>query len=266
MKKQKVTCHLAGYANFKGFENYSLGNQLFQVATTLSYAADNNLQAVFPAFNDPSKGDYFSGLFKNLNRDGDESFVEDTHQESKDFSFFKIPPMKNAKLMGYFQNERYFKHNRDLILRKINLSHEDKLYLAEKYPKLQNRKTVSCHLRRGDYGVLKHVYPSLYEEGYYERALDFFDEDHTVFVFSDDIDWCKENLKMDNVVFIHEKDYIDLTAMTMCEHNIIANSSFSWWGAWLNQSKNKRIIAPERWFHDGHCAGQQIVPKGWIKA
>ena len=241
MKKQKVTCHLAGYANFKGFENYSLGNQLFQVATTLSYAADNNLQAVFPAFNDPSKGDYFSGLFKNLNRDGDESFVEDTHQESKDFSFFKIPPMKNAKLMGYFQNERYFKHNRDLILRKINLSHEDKLYLAEKYP-------------------------SLYEEGYYERALDFFDEDHTVFVFSDDIDWCKENLKMDNVVFIHEKDYIDLTAMTMCEHNIIANSSFSWWGAWLNQSKNKRIIAPERWFHDGHCAGQQIVPKGWIKA
>ena len=264
MKKQKVTCWLAGYADFGGFENYSLGNQLFQVATTLSYAEDNDLEAVFPAFNDPSKGDYFSSLFKNLNCGGDENFVEDIYQENKDFSFSEIPPIKNAKLMGYFQNERYFKHNRDLILQKISLSYEDKLYLTKKYPRLQGEKTVSCHLRRGDYNVLEHIYPSLHKQGYYERALAAF-EDYAVFVFSDDIGWCKENLKIDNVVFVHEKDYIDLTAMTMCEHNIIANSSFSWWGAWLNQSKNKRVIAPERWFHDGHCVGQQIVPEGWTR-
>ena len=88
-----------------------------------------------------------------------------------------------------------------------------------------------------------------------------------IVVFSDDIPWCKENLIFDNIIFIEgNKDYEDLWLMSLCEHNIIANSSFSWWGAWLNENKNKKVVSPLNWFGQQSNTNQSdIVPESWIK-
>ena len=86
-------------------------------------------------------------------------------------------------------------------------------------------------------------------------------------VFSDDIEWCKNNITGDNIVYIDsEIDYIDLYLMARCDNNIIANSSFSWWGAWLNKNENKKVVAPTLWF--GQVVGEDtndIIPENWIK-
>jgi hypothetical protein len=84
---------------------------------------------------------------------------------------------------------------------------------------------------------------------YYQEAMKHFDDDTLFVVFSDDIDWCKSVFKGDNFIFItNEQDYVDLYLMSLCKNNIIANSSFSWWGSWLNKNEGKKVIAPSKWF------------------
>ena len=134
---------------------------------------------------------------------------------------------------------------------------------------LSECNTVSIHIRRGDYKKYNFFLPI----SYYERAIEYIKnkiEDPIFLVFSDDIQWVKTHVKFEDEVFFvsQEKleDYEELILMSKCKHNIIANSSFSWWGAWLNTNDKKIVIGPNRWFDTiGKNAGYNIMPSEWIR-
>jgi hypothetical protein len=173
---------------------------------------------------------------------------------------------------GYFQNEKYFKHLRKDLLNLFSL----KVPLDEKNQKMQDKiietNSVSLHIRRGDYVNLDYVnkFHGLCSMEYYKKAVDYIAKrvkSPHFFIFSDDIEWVIKNLKIDYpftvVDFNQGKGCFDMNLMKHCKHNIVANSSFSWWGAWLNNDNSKIVIAPKNWISKNeNCS---IIPKNWIK-
>lgn len=173
---------------------------------------------------------------------------------------------------GYFQNERYFKHLKYKLLMdfsiKIPLDERNQAVLD----KISEANSVSIHIRRGDYVNLDYVNKihGVCSLDYYQRAIDYIaknTQNPHFFVFSDDIEWVIKNLKIDYpftlVDFNHNKGWFDMNLMKNCKHNIVANSSFSWWGAWLNQNPDKIVIAPKKWMNKKQKC--DIVPKEWVK-
>jgi hypothetical protein len=138
--------------------------------------------------------------------------------------------------------------------------------------KIESCNSISLHVRRGDYvqNKITNQFHGLCSLKYYNNAIHYIEmkiKNIEIFVFSDDISWCKENLKYNLPIhFMDTNDaHSDLYLMTKCKHNIIANSSFSWWGAWLNTNKEKIVIAPKQWFADQSVITQDIIPAQWIK-
>lgn len=172
-------------------------------------------------------------------------------------------------LSGYWQNERYFA-DQDEIIRKdftLNVALSEK---ARRYLELAERPvSASLHIRRGDY-VHSPASGRLNVCGleYYGNALRHLATSLPgvcVFVFSDEIAWAKANLKFARTVFVEGcHDYEELFLMSRCQHHIIANSSFSWWGAWLNAKKEKIVIAPRRWLN-AELGGKTPVPDNWVR-
>ena len=182
----------------------------------------------------------------------------------------------NSYVDGYFQNEKYFYDIRDIILEQISinrpLSNFTKI-IQKKINSLNN--TCSIHVRRGDMAndinVKIHGVCSV---EYYNNAIEYLKNklgEVNYFIFSDDFEWCRSNLKIDNAIFVesdeHRIAHEDIYLMSLCDHNIIANSTFSWWGAWLNDNVSQISIAPMEWFKDKKYQkqSQDIVPNGWIK-
>ncbi len=154
-------------------------------------------------------------------------------------------------LDGYWQNERYFKDIRDLILLDLKLKKDLSSLCLKLMQAIRANQSVGIHVRRGDY--LSHPDIGLLELSYYVRAVKYINnqiQTPTFYIFSDDIDWCRTNLAfIENSVFVDqtENEIDDFQLMQECDHNIIANSSFSWWAAWLNKNPNKIVIAPKKW-------------------
>lgn len=173
---------------------------------------------------------------------------------------------------GYFQNEDYFKHLRKRLLEEFSLKEELDERNKEVLEKIKQTNSVSVHIRRGDYVTLetvKTVHGTCGKE-YYENAIKYISkkvENPHFFFFSDDIEWVKAQMELDFpytiVDFNKEKGYFDLELMRNCKHNITANSSFSWWGAWLNENPEKIVIAPKRWTLKKQSC--KIVPSDWVK-
>lgn len=176
-------------------------------------------------------------------------------------------------LEGYWQSENYFKDIRDVLLQEFSLKpeydHLDPLLLHA----MANGESAALHVRRGDY--VSHVGTNQYHgtcsPEYYRSAIRYIADkigNPSFFVFSDDIEWVKKNITIDfPVTYVSNgilKDYEELILMSKCKHNIIANSSFSWWGAWLNQNPNKIVVAPKKWFNDPSAAKNDIVPDSWV--
>jgi hypothetical protein len=159
----------------------------------------------------------------------------------------------NVDLLGYFQSEKYFKHIEDEIRKDFTI----KTDILEDCKSFYNEHFVDCevislHVRRGDY-LVNPNHP-VQDVEYYKNALSHFDENMPVLVFSDDHEWCNEQeLFSDDRFFISQGSdpVADLCIMTLCDYHIIANSSYSWWGAWL--ANGKKTIAPKSWF-SGDCA------------
>lgn len=251
-----------------------LGNQMFQIATALSFAFDNNSDFVVSLergiFNSmdgtqypPTK--YKNNLFRYIKFvDKLENF--DTWNE-KDYSYEKIRYdfSKNLLLNGYFQSYKYFKHNRQLISDLYRPTDEIKDEIQKKYGEKLNN-SVSIHVRRGDRLSQSNIMP-LCDLEYYRKALLFFDDIENVLVFSDDIEWTKGVFKDSKFHIVSgEPDYMDLYIMSMCTNNIIANSTFSWWAAWLNKNPDKLIISPKQWFVDEYEHNvDDLIPNSWIK-
>lgn len=228
-----------------------LGNQLFQIATTTALALRNNDTACFDisghriGLQGKNASTYIPNIYRKLTNS---KLNTNKIFEQDGFHFTEIPFNGDLKIVGYFQSEKFFIDYREQILDLFEPDSETSQYINNKYGNILNKKTCSLHVRHGDYLHLANYHPPL-QVKYYQDAMKYLDEDTLFLVFSDDISWCKSIFNGDKFVFIeNEQDYVDLYLMSLCEHNIIANSSFSWWGSWLNKNENKKVIAPSKWF------------------
>jgi len=248
-----------------------LGNYLFQIAVAYSYSKQTGKKMLFDV-NDiytvhKPYNHYLNNIFKKI----EFNVINDFHitLPEKTFNFNKIPVIEgNVKLNGYFQSEKYFIDVREDILNLFEIDENTDVYLFDKYSKLLSGNTCSIHVRRGDYLKLPNFHPTQ-ELSYYIESYKIIGEDINYLIFSDDIEWCYENFNfIKNKTFIFgNTDYQDLYLMSMCDDNIIANSTFSWWGAWLNKNTTKRVISPKKWFG---CANNEVkindlYCEGWIK-
>ena len=198
------------------------------------------------------------------------------NESSADFqsSFLKLP--QNTYLNGYWQDLSYFDRCRDILLQDFTLKEEPKGSFVELAAKLSSISVASIHVRRGDYVSLNNArnYHGLLPKEYYEQAIKILAQKQnglSYFVFSDDIDWCKQNLSfLERPFFIDGKELglsaqEELVLMSMCKHNVIANSSFSWWAAWLNIHKDNVVIAPKYWYNKQFKQPGNLFPKSWTR-
>ena len=193
-----------------------------------------------------------------------------------DFNFTSFRK-KNIYIEGYWQSEHYFKSIRSHLVNELCISRTNFSLQGQKY-KVQIEKdsySVSIHVRRGDYvsNSLTTDFHGLCDISYYQDAIKKISMDvpnPTFYIFSDDKDYVKEIFHtLNDVVFIEYVpfDFEELLLMSYCKHNIIANSSFSWWGAWLNMNKYKIVIAPNRWFANKEMndTNRYLIPENWFK-
>ena len=184
----------------------------------------------------------------------------------------EVLTMDNVYLCGYWQSEKYFKDIRHIILKEFDFPAEIKKKTEVLCEQMEKENSVSIHIRRSDYLTEQNakIYGNICTETYYENAIAYMDsqiDSPQYYVFTDDLAWAREYFKEDRFSIVDEyrgKDsYTDMYLMSRCKHNIIANSSFSWWGAWLNQNPEKKVLAPKKWFHNHEK--EEIVCEDWIR-
>ncbi|NOT17933.1 MAG: alpha-1,2-fucosyltransferase [Sulfuriferula sp.] len=182
---------------------------------------------------------------------------------------------RDCYLVGYWQSEKYFQDVAPVIRADFTFKSPLISRNADIAEQMSQVSAISLHVRRGDYAnnpntTATHGLCSL---AYYQGAIQYIAErveQPVFFIFSDDVVWVKENLKMNfPCQYVdHNREaesYNDMRLMSLCQHHIIANSSFSWWGAWLNQSPEKIVIAPERWFNQSSNDTRDLLPDSWVK-
>ena len=274
-----ITCNLVG----------GLGNQLFQIFTTLSYAIKTKEKFIF--LNSETVGTgitkvrntYWNNLLYKLKYFLTYNFSNFIIIRETGFTFNDIiSEINNTKinnnicLYGYFQSYKYFQDNYELIYKMLDIEKQKKT--VSKSSGIWNENTVSIHFRIGDYKLLPNVYPILSYD-YYKKSFSHIQNQndfnlHILFFCEDedleDVNIIIEKLKIDFPCnFISRapntlKDWEQMLLMSCCNYNIIANSSFSWWGAYLNTSYNKIVCYPETWFVN-NTDTRDLCPLEWIK-
>jgi len=248
-----------------------LGNMMFQIATSYCVSLRDNKEMICDIrdVQMPHKPYtfYIDNIFRNVKFS--DTLPNLNHMGEGGFHYTPIPKIGgNIKLIGHFQSEKYFIDHRNEILNLFQIDEKTKTYLLEKYGDIINQDTCSIHVRRGDYLGLPSHHP-IQPINYYKNAIKIIGEEKHFVIFSDDIQWCKENFEfLKNKTFISDnKDYEDLYLMSMCKNNIIANSTFSWWGAWLNNNENKQVVIPSEWFgiSNSHLNTNDLYCNKWIK-
>lgn len=262
-----ITCNILGPGD--GQYNFGLGNQLFNIAALLSLAHDNNLVATFPQIKTPQYGGYDKNIMSRVN--SEDVDLSNFKYLEVPFGYHELPKEGSICYKGYMQSEKYFTHNRQLILDTLAPTEEVTEYINNKYGELLKGNLLSMHIRRGDYVHLSEHHPFL-SPAYHINATEYImsrDAIDRYVIFSDDIEWCKERFgNQEEITYIEgEADYIDMYLMSMCKHNITANSTFSWWGAWLNQNPDKIVVAPKDWFGPAKAGvdTKDLIPETWIK-
>jgi len=178
-------------------------------------------------------------------------------------------------LIGYWQSERYFAEHRTPLLADLTLHETLSDSLQHWVSLVTSCESVALHIRRGDYvsNPAARQFHGLCDPAYYQRAMQELMRAHPkseVFVFSDEPEWVKANFKLDapmHVVDAHhaEQAHLDLEIMRHCRHHVLANSSFSWWGAWLGQHPEQKVFAPVRWFADPSVNTSDVIPSRWAR-
>lgn len=277
-----------------------LGNQMFQYAAVRALAVSINGEVALDlkTFNEDHKRNYALGAFnvsarialeneikriseprvfnRILNRIFTRKRILPPYQIYEEdltaITPLRVPHPGDCYIVGDWQSEVYFQTIRDILLKefvlKTPLSQPAQSYLN----KINRGKSIALHVRRGDYidnASNLAIYAQL-DLSYYLKALEYIRSQSgncRVFVFSDDIEWCKHNLDViEGVTFIEhsgQSDFEELFLMSCCSHNIIANSSFSWWGGWLNKNPEKIVIAPKVWFNGSDECNERLIPAGW---
>ncbi len=180
--------------------------------------------------------------------------------------FFELPA--HTYLDGYWQSETYFTNVALLLKQNLRIKSKYLVIDVALEHSIRTSASVSVHIRRGDYVnlALANDFHGLCNMTYYKAAMQYFEEeDYRFFIFSDDLAWCKTQfIEQPHLYFVEtENAYTDFYLMGCCQHHIIANSSFSWWAAWLNTNSSKRVIAPKQWF--AKTDAPDIYPKDWIR-
>ena len=176
-------------------------------------------------------------------------------------------------LKGYWQSEKYFIEIEDVIRKEFTLKNPQSGKNLEVSRLIASKESVSLHVRRGDYVSEKKTRDihGVCPLGYYKRSVEYMRQMIKYpffYIFSDDFEWVHKNLKLSNdclCVEFNSNSHEDLRLMSQCKHHITANSSFSWWGAWLNPRKNKIVLSPDPWFKDPLHNPNDIIPSEWIK-
>lgn len=179
--------------------------------------------------------------------------------EPVDYGYYPLSCQSSQRIYmdGYWQSEKYFSDIRQQLLNDINLKLITLFRHAVLFP---SDRTVAVHIRRGDYITQKSS--QALSSAYVKNAMAEFGSNHDFMFFSDDINWCKETFTGNNIAFANnQSDLQDLKQMSEAAHNIIANSTFSWWSAWLNKNENQRVIAPQPWTNDD--THKDILPEHW---
>ncbi len=269
--------------------NGRLGNQMFQYAGLRGVAANRGFDWLIPS--PDSYGDSNYGLFdcfrmssvedKNFGQLNAQSIQTGQFHFAQDF-FDGCPD--NVNLHDHFTTQKYFLNIEDTIRGDYTFKDEILEPCSEVIGQCDN--PIFLHVRRGDYAVHTAAHP-LIPMSYYEKALELFSEDSTVLVFSDDIEWCKQQELFSGDRFMLSEytekypqtsdtlfgkqntliPYFDLCMMTLCEGGILANSTMSWWGAWLMKNKRQSIVAPNPWFGNFYenYNMNDLLPDGWVE-
>jgi len=238
------------------------GNQMFQYASLYGIARTAKYRYGIP-FNNRSENEYqhfcLNEAFDKLSAENSDGHHIQYRISEPKFGYnpglFGIPD--HTDLIGYFQTEKYFVDYRDDILKEFSFKNEIKEKAID-IRSLTKDPVISLHIRLGDYSNLTEQHPICTEE-YYKEAIDNLPKDLLFFVFSDDVDEAKNIFNKFNIKTVYPETnykYIDMCIMSLCDYHIIANSSFSWWGSWLSNSK--KTIAPSRWF-----GSAPEMPKNW---
>lgn len=254
-------------------KNGRFGNQMFQYAATRGIAAKHGYKFCIPGgpasdemFDDEENQHKLFMAFKMTGveqvemfpapyvQEGSFTFDEDLFENCKD----------NINLYGYFQSEKYFKHIEKEIREDFTWRDDVYALCKEMYDGAsKDGKAISLHVRRTDH-LIKPTYHAVLPISYYEEALSHFDDDLPIFVFSDDPQWCLEQpfFNSDRFLVSESGDNVtDMCLMSMCTGNIMANSTFSWWGAWLAGHDN--VVGPTMWFGPDGADPKDIFVDRW---
>jgi len=279
-----------------------LGNQLFQYALGRHLAEKNHLELKLDiaGFREYKLHAYGLGHFniaenfatdeeiarfqKYRRRPGKKWFlynklIADEHKyvQEKQFHFDSriLEIGGEAYLDGYWQTEKYFKDIEHIIRKEVIVKTPLQGENAEVAEEIVATTSVAMHIRRGDYVTNRETneYHGTCGLDYYRKAIEIISKkvnNPHFFIFSDDHKWAKDNIVLEYPATYVEhnnadKNYEDLRLMNLCKHQIIANSSFSWWGAWLNPNKEKIVIAPKRWFQTPKMDTRDLLPDSWIR-
>jgi hypothetical protein len=281
-----------------------LGNQMFQYAVGRQLALKNNARLLLDTsgFEEYKLRKYSLDHFNLTVEIADKKTLESFYQYLQKKNYFKRfynRFLKRPKIIyliennyeykpniinkyngdivleGFWQSEKYFEEIKNIIQQEFTLKTMPEPKDKAVIDKIQSGNSVSIHIRRGDYvsNPTTFQYHGICSLDYYIEATKLIQsriDNPQYFVFSDDIDWSKENLGfLPKANFVAhnsaDKDYEDLRLMSLCKHQIIANSSFSWWAAWLNTNKSKIVIAPKTWVAYTGVETKDIVPESWIR-
>lgn len=256
-----------------------IGNHLFEMAAAATLANRNNDDWCAVCHKDyiiasPDKcyiWDYVQPFLNNIYRNV--SILEFQPKEVKEFKqdgfhYTPIPYYNNILLNGGFQSYKYF--DEDIVRALFSIPESVKNSIQQKYGKLLDKSNVvGVNVRRGDYCIIPHKFP-VCSKSYIKKAMTYFPQNSHFLFISDDIAWCKSNFKGKNFYFVENSTPLeDLYIQTLCKHNILSNSSFSWWGGYLNPNPEKIVIAPKNWFgissETRHHDVKDLLPPSYIK-
>jgi len=271
-----------------------LGNQLFQIFATISYGLEYTCNIVLPYTDQLHTGTvrntYWNTFligcrnmttYNLLHNETNESLMSMPVYNEKSFEYKKIPNPKGPKMLlhGYYQSYKYFVKHWNSIKQMINLDDQQEAIKTDYAELFSTKETISLHFRIGDYVNVQNCHPIMPFQYYYNAICNLTmhkNKNYRILYFCQDIDNQKVSVTINrlsrmfiDIEFVKVSDDIDdwkqMLIMSVCSHTIIANSTYSWWGAYLNQNDNKMVYYPNKWFGKSLSHNtSDLFPPNWV--